>query len=125
MISNPVTGAGYFFRGLSLINKPGVRRFVIVPLLINILIGAANRANIIVGLVAIGLVLIVQGIGNSGRIRLATLLTSSPGCCPMPWLAFTRQPLCCAAVNTCFTACSRHWWAYSLMDCHWLFGGWR
>jgi CysZ protein len=40
MISNPVTGAGYFFRGLSLINKPGVRRFVIVPLLINILIFA-------------------------------------------------------------------------------------
>lgn len=40
MISNPVTGAGYFFRGLSLINKPGVRRFVIMPLLINILIFA-------------------------------------------------------------------------------------
>ena len=38
MISNPVTGAGYFFRGLSLINKSGVRRFVIMPLLINILI---------------------------------------------------------------------------------------
>lgn len=38
MISNPVTGAGYFFRGLSLLNKPGVRRFVIIPLLINILI---------------------------------------------------------------------------------------
>ena len=40
MISNPVTGAGYFFRGLSLLNKPGVRRFVILPLLINILIFA-------------------------------------------------------------------------------------
>ena len=40
MISNPVTGAGYFFRGLSLLNKPGVRRFVIIPLLINILIFA-------------------------------------------------------------------------------------
>ena len=38
MISNPVTGAGYFFKGLSLLNKPGVRRFVIMPLLINILI---------------------------------------------------------------------------------------
>ena len=38
MISNPVTGAGYLFRGLSLINKPGVRRFVIMPLLINVLI---------------------------------------------------------------------------------------
>ena len=40
MISNPVTGAGYFFRGLSLLNKRGVRRFVILPLLINILIFA-------------------------------------------------------------------------------------
>lgn len=40
MISNPVTGAGYFFRGLSLLNKPGVRRFVIIPLLINVLIFA-------------------------------------------------------------------------------------
>jgi CysZ protein len=40
MISNPVTGAGYFFRGLSLLNQPGVRRFVIIPLLINILIFA-------------------------------------------------------------------------------------
>jgi CysZ protein len=40
MISNPVTGAGYFFTGLSLLNKPGVRRFVIIPLLINILIFA-------------------------------------------------------------------------------------
>jgi CysZ protein len=40
MMSNPVTGAGYFFRGLSLLNKPGVRRFVIIPLLINILIFA-------------------------------------------------------------------------------------
>jgi len=40
MISNPVTGAGYFFKGLSLLNKPGVRRFVIMPLLINVLIFA-------------------------------------------------------------------------------------
>lgn len=35
MISNPFTGAGYFLKGLSLINKPGIRRFVIIPLLIN------------------------------------------------------------------------------------------
>lgn len=35
MISNPFTGAGYFMKGLSLINKPGIRRFVIIPLLIN------------------------------------------------------------------------------------------
>lgn len=35
MISNPLTGAAYFMKGFSLINKPGVRRFVIIPLLIN------------------------------------------------------------------------------------------
>ena len=38
MISNPVTGAGYVMRGLSLIGKPGVKRYVIIPLLINTLI---------------------------------------------------------------------------------------
>ena len=38
MISNPFTGATYFFKGLSLINKSGIRRYVLMPLLINILI---------------------------------------------------------------------------------------
>ena len=38
MISNPITGAGYFLQGLGLLNKRGVRRFVILPLLINILL---------------------------------------------------------------------------------------
>lgn len=38
MITNPFTGAAYFFKGLSLINKKGIRRFVFVPLIINILI---------------------------------------------------------------------------------------
>lgn len=38
MSSNPLSGAGYFFRGLQLINQPDVRRFVIIPLLINILV---------------------------------------------------------------------------------------
>lgn len=41
MISNPVTGAGYLLSGLKLINSKGVRRFVIIPLLINILIFSA------------------------------------------------------------------------------------
>jgi len=41
MISNPVTGAGYFLSGLKLINSKGVRRFVIIPLLINILVFSA------------------------------------------------------------------------------------
>ncbi len=40
MISNPFTGAGYLLRGLSLIGKPGVKRHVVIPLVINILIFA-------------------------------------------------------------------------------------
>jgi len=38
MISNPFTGATYFINGLSLINTTGIRRYVLMPLLINILI---------------------------------------------------------------------------------------
>ena len=38
MMSNPISGANYFLRGLSLIRQPGVKRFVIVPLIINVLI---------------------------------------------------------------------------------------
>ncbi len=40
MISRLVTGTGYFLAGLALINKPRLRRFVVVPLLINTLIFA-------------------------------------------------------------------------------------
>jgi CysZ protein len=36
MISNPIAGAQYLLRGFGLLNKPGVRAYVIVPLLINI-----------------------------------------------------------------------------------------
>lgn len=36
MISNPVTGAIYFFDGLSLLKEKGIKRFVLIPLLINI-----------------------------------------------------------------------------------------
>lgn len=35
-MSNPFTGIGYFFQGLSLIVQPGLRRYVMIPLLINI-----------------------------------------------------------------------------------------
>ncbi|MCW9024444.1 MAG: sulfate transporter CysZ [Gammaproteobacteria bacterium] len=35
MISNPVTGANYIFKALPLLNKPGIRPYVILPLLIN------------------------------------------------------------------------------------------
>ena len=38
MISNPFTGATYFINGISLINTNGIRRFVLIPLLINIII---------------------------------------------------------------------------------------
>ena len=38
MISNPVTGATYFINGLNLIKENGIRRYVFIPLLINILI---------------------------------------------------------------------------------------
>ncbi len=38
MISNPISGAGYFIKGLSLIQRNGVKRFVIIPLAINTLL---------------------------------------------------------------------------------------
>ena len=42
MISNPLTGATYFINGLSLINTNGIRRYVFIPLLINVLIFSAG-----------------------------------------------------------------------------------
>ena len=41
MKGNIVTGAGYFFRGLSMLTDPGLRAFVILPLLANILLFGA------------------------------------------------------------------------------------
>ncbi|WP_039960234.1 sulfate transporter CysZ [endosymbiont of Riftia pachyptila] len=38
MANNPLSGAGYLLRGLSLISKPGLRPFVLIPLLVNILV---------------------------------------------------------------------------------------
>jgi len=38
MKGNPVRGAGYFARGLAMLPQPGIRSFVLVPLLINILL---------------------------------------------------------------------------------------
>lgn len=38
MRNNPITGAAYLLRGFGLILKPGLRRYVIVPLLVNILV---------------------------------------------------------------------------------------
>lgn len=39
-MTNPITGIGYLFRGLGLIMKPGIKRYVLIPLLINILLFA-------------------------------------------------------------------------------------
>jgi CysZ protein len=38
MSINPVGGLGYVLKGLGLITRPGLRRFVIIPLLINIVV---------------------------------------------------------------------------------------
>lgn len=38
MSNNPATGAGYFLRGLSMLPEPGIRSFVLVPLIINTLL---------------------------------------------------------------------------------------
>ncbi len=39
-MTNPFTGFGFFFRGLELIFKPGVKRWVAIPLTINVLLFA-------------------------------------------------------------------------------------
>lgn len=41
MISSPIAGAGYLLQGIRLIARPGLRRFVLGPLLINILVFCA------------------------------------------------------------------------------------
>ncbi len=38
MANTPIDGAGYLMRGLNLITKPGIRPFVLIPLVINILV---------------------------------------------------------------------------------------
>lgn len=38
MRGNLLTGAGYFFRGLVLLTRPGIRHFVVLPLLANIVL---------------------------------------------------------------------------------------
>lgn len=40
----PVSGAGYLLEGMRLIARPGLRRFVIIPLLINVLVFSAGIA---------------------------------------------------------------------------------
>lgn len=36
MKGNPVKGAGYLFRGFSMLPEPGIRKFVLIPMIINI-----------------------------------------------------------------------------------------
>ena len=38
MSGNLFTGAGYFLRGLTMLSEPGLRRFVIVPLVANVML---------------------------------------------------------------------------------------
>ena len=38
MVGQPFTGAGYLLRGLQLIGRPGLRRFVAIPLAINVVL---------------------------------------------------------------------------------------
>lgn len=44
MQSNPAKGAGYLVRGMALLPTPGIRRFVIIPLLVNLLLFAGAIA---------------------------------------------------------------------------------
>lgn len=44
MSVNPASGAGYLLQGIRLITRPGLRRFVIVPLLVNILVFSVGIA---------------------------------------------------------------------------------
>ncbi len=39
-MTNPIKGAQYFLRGLGLLNKPGIKRFVIIPFILNIIVFA-------------------------------------------------------------------------------------
>lgn len=41
MQGNPVKGAGYLFRGFSLLTEPGIRPFILIPLMINICLFSA------------------------------------------------------------------------------------
>ncbi len=41
MVSNPISGAGYLLQGIKLIARPGLRRFVAIPLFVNVLVFSA------------------------------------------------------------------------------------
>lgn len=41
MLGKPLSGAAYLLRGLGLVNSPGLRRYVVMPLLVNVLVFGA------------------------------------------------------------------------------------
>ena len=49
MNNNPVIGASYLFKGLRLICKPRIRRFVLIPLTVNIVLFAALLYGLFLG----------------------------------------------------------------------------
>ena len=67
MRGNVITGAGYFFRGLAMLNTPGIRGFVLVPRIANIML--------------FGL------LGNAAYNFLSNIYIESTGSLP-EWLAF-------------------------------------
>ncbi|KLV05904.1 cysteine biosynthesis protein CysZ [Photobacterium aquae] len=82
---SPISGAGYFFRGLSLAMQPGTRRFVLFPLLINMVLFGT----------AFGLVLTQLGDWIDGWMaQLPTWLD---------WLSYLLWPLLAIAVLVTFS----------------------
>jgi CysZ protein len=75
MATNPLSGAGYLFQGIRLIARPGLRRFVVIPLAVNVLLFSAA--------IALGVRLFEQ--------LLATLDTHLPSW--LGWLDWILWPL--------------------------------
>ena len=69
MVSQPFSGAGYFIRGLRLLTNPGIRRFVAIPLAINITVFA----------------LLLTLVGSQFNALIDSLLPSLPG-----WLSWLQ-----------------------------------
>lgn len=55
----------------------GLALWMGLGLLINFLLGVVNQANFLIGLPSIGLIFVLRWLGQRGRVRLATLLTST------------------------------------------------
>lgn len=71
-METPVSGAGYLLQGFKLIWKPGVKRYVFIPLLINILVFATA----------------ITGLVNSFDSMMAWVLAKLPS---WEWLAWLAQ----------------------------------